>query len=102
MGTILLHVGVDNVVRAVYTDDLVPYIAAVGGELTRTHILPDNGHLHGGNFIVDMQPVSGKMHAVDEENKPFVTYQSAVAFELRWLERFFGIKKGVEHVGALA
>ena len=100
MGKICLHVSADNTVRAVYNDHLTPYIATVGGSLIRTHILPDNSHTRGGNFKVDLREVRGNVHYVDEAGLPFVTYRAAVAFELRYLGRTFGVKKGIGYVGA--
>lgn len=82
---------------AIYSDALIGYIERIRAEfglplgavrITRaTHVEPDPLRKEGGNWSVDFSPVGGSLVFVDEENRPFITRESALAFERRWLVR---------------
>jgi len=59
---------------------------------------PDNEHREGGNWVVDMGPSKGGVHYKDEEGRPFLKRQDALAFEIRELTRLLKLG-GTEDVG---
>ena len=84
-------------VRAIYSDGLIRYIDRIRAEfglpleavrITRaSHVEPDPLRQEGGNWSVDLSPVGGPLVFMDEQNRPFITRESALAFEKRWLIR---------------
>ncbi len=83
---------------AVYDDRLLPYIERLKDEFG----LPDDAvelfrasHVEPtapgapGNWHVDLGPVGGVVSTVDEEGIPFETRKAALAFERRWLIKYW-------------
>ena len=85
----------DGELRAIYSDDLLPYIESVRAEFglspediqinRATRVEPDPTHKAGGNWLVDLTPVGGPVFYLDEDDRPFIKRQDAIDFELRWL-----------------
>lgn len=86
--------------RAIYSDGMAPYLQLLGAEVKRaSHVEPDNEHRHGGNWYIDLSPlgvfdkfeqmVGDSKHYVDDEGKPFLTREAALAFEKVLVERLW-------------
>lgn len=85
----------DGGLKAIYSDDLLPYIERIQAEFglpeghlsinRATRIEPDPERKAGGNWLVDLTPMGGPICYTDENDHPFVRRQDAIDFELRWL-----------------
>lgn len=82
-------------IRAIYDDRLLPYIDRLRTELglpasavrisRASHVEPDHNRHGGGNWFVSLQDVGGPTVYANESGQPFVTRESALSFERRWL-----------------
>lgn len=90
----------DCEVRAIYSDELLPYIQRL-----RAHFgLPEGAvriqrasHVEPtelGTWYVDLGPVGGPVFHVDETGSPFRTRQSALDYEVQWLRENWLLKGG--------
>lgn len=86
----------DRQALAIYSDNLVPYMGEDVQIERASHVEPDPEHLRGGNWYVDLARVGGTLHFVDDQRKPFVTREHALAFEREWLRRHVLKIRGVE------
>lgn len=84
MGALEVFLAPDGTIRTIYSDDLMPAIAALGpAEVTRaSHVEP----AAGGGWTADMGPSGGPVLG------PFATRQEALDREVAWLrENVFGV-----------
>lgn len=88
----------DGEVRAIYSDELLPYIQRL-----RAHFgLPESAirvrrasHVEpadSGTWFVDLGPVGGPIFYVDDMGCPFDTRQAALDYEVKWLREHWLLK----------
>ncbi len=89
-----VHITPEGVSNAIYNDNLAKYILHLEGATVQrvSYVEPDNTHKYGGNWYVDMSPIGGIIHHLDEDGEPFITRDEALAFELRLVNKHFKLR----------